>query len=595
MREFEFDRDEEQSAQPAQPELTNESDKTDPAEQNEPIEQTEMSGQDEQPEQSSPADGAVPAAMPTEENPANAAPAQAPADGTIPEQVQRPAAGQTGTNPQYNPYFQGYSRPQQPQYGQPYGQQQNPQNRGYWNSNPYARPVQPQNPGQQGFQNPQNPQTFQNPQNEPYTPGHSYGQNGGQITYTPTPVSAKKPKKPVTRSALAAVVAISLVLSALAGFGGALLADKLSAPKTETAVTAPEKSVLATSGDPVVIYRSVEDAPTSTSGSEGGDLTYAQVATMVKDSVVEINTEYTVYSMWFQYASGGAGSGVILSEDGYIITNNHVVTNESTGEIAETITVRLTDGTEYKAKVVGTDADADIAMLKIEATGLTAAQCGNSDLLTVGEELLVVGNPLGELGGTVSNGIVSATEREIQVEGVTMSLIQTNAAVNPGNSGGGMFNMKGQLVGVVNAKSSGTGIEGLGFAIPINDALNVSEQLLEYGYVRGKTMIGVTFKEMSSNSLFYFYDIKEGVYVESLMEGYNDKALQVGDRVVAVNGDTITSYTDIKAIVSAASVGDKLTFQVERNGKLTEVEVTCFEKVPDTAQEQDIDFGDQKK
>ncbi len=162
-----------------------------------------------------------------------------------------------------------------------------------------------------------------------------------------------------------------------------------------------------------------------------------------------------------------------------------------------------------------------------------------------------------------------------------MNLIQTNAAVNPGNSGGGMFNMKGQLVGVVNAKSSGTGIEGLGFAIPVNEALNVAQQLLEYGYVRGKTMIGVTFSEVSSNSFYFYYNIKAGVYVDSLTEGYNDDVLQPGDRVVAVNGDTVSSTSEIKAIVTAASVGDKLKFQVERNGKLMEVEVECFEKVPE--------------
>ena len=203
---------------------------------------------------------------------------------------------------------------------------------------------------------------------------------------------------------------------------------------------------------------------------------------------------------------------------------------------------------------------------------------------------MIVGNPLGELGGTVTNGIVSATEREIEVNGVTMNLIQTNAAVNPGNSGGGMFNMKGQLVGIVNAKSSGTGIEGLGFAIPINKALNVTEQLLEYGYVRGKTMIGVTFSEISSNNFFYYYNLKAGVYVDSLTKGYNDDVLQVGDRVVAINGSTISSYSEIKAIVTSASVGDKLTFQVERNGKLMEVEVECFEKVPDT--QNNIEFDD---
>ena len=187
----------------------------------------------------------------------------------------------------------------------------------------------------------------------------------------------------------------------------------------------------------------------------------------------------------------------------------------------------------------------------------------------------------------------------MDVNGVTMHLIQSNAAVNPGNSGGGMFNMKGELIGIVNAKSSGTGIEGLGFAIPINEALRINEQLLQYGYVRGKTMIGVSFEDVSSsNSFMYFYNysnIKPGVYVRSLVEGYNDKVLQEGDRVIAVNGNEISTSADIKSIVSESSVGDKLTFQLYREGKLIEVEVTCYEKVPDGKQGADIQFEEDKQ
>ncbi|MBQ9718501.1 MAG: trypsin-like peptidase domain-containing protein, partial [Clostridia bacterium] len=241
---------------------------------------------------------------------------------------------------------------------------------------------------------------------------------------------------------------------------------------------------------------------------------------------------------------------------------------------------------------IGADADSDIAVLKIEAQGLTFAVAGNSDNLAVGEEVVVVGNPLGELGGTVTNGIVSATEREMEVNGVTMSLIQSNAAVNPGNSGGGMFNMKGELIGIVNAKSSGTGIEGLGFAIPINEALRINEQLLQYGYVRGKTMIGVQFQDISNNMFMNYYNLKPGVYVYALTEGYNDTVLEEGDRVIAVNGSEISSSSDIKAIVTESSVGDKLKFQLYREGKLIEVEVTCYEKVPDGKQGADIQFED---
>lgn len=484
-----------------------------------------------------------------------------------------------------NPYFEGFSQNNQ--------SAQNGQQNPYNNPNgQYSRYTQNSQYGYNPQQNQQNPQNQQNAYNYSHTYNAPY-HSQGQISYTPNAPKAKKEKKskPVTRGALAAVVALSVLLSGGIGYGSAMLASRnVSEPTVTTdGSTSTPASTANSNGGNVVIYRSVDEVKTST----GDDSTYttAQVAAMVKDSVVEINTEYSSTSRgWYNYVQQGAGSGVIISTDGYIITNCHVITDEDTGAVADSITVRLTSGDEYDASVVGYDSEADIAIIKIEATGLTAAQCGNSDDLAVGEDVMVVGNPLGELGGTVTNGIVSATQREIEVNGVKMNLIQTNAAVNPGNSGGGMFNMKGQLIGIVNAKSSGTGIEGLGFAIPVNEALNVSEQLLEYGYVRGKTMIGVSFSEVSSNSFYFYYNIKAGVYVDSLTKGYNDDVLKPGDRVVAVNGNTVSTVSEIKSYVTSASVGDKLTFQIERDGKLMEVEVKCFEKVPDAGN--NIEFSE---
>ena len=346
------------------------------------------------------------------------------------------------------------------------------------------------------------------------TPNNSYGNPYGQgIAYTPeTKKKAKKEKKGISRGAVAALCRITILLSTAGGFVGSYAANKMGANKQDNGL-----SNLVGSGnnismnDPMVIYRDIQNVETSVDKSGGEALSFSDVAALVKDSVVEITTEYNVQSTWYNYVTQGAGSGVIISENGYIVTNAHVITGE-TGSVADNIIVRLTNGQEYAAASVGYDTDSDIAILKIDASGLSAAICGNSDNLAVGEELVVVGNPLGELGGTVTNGIVSATEREISVNGVKMHLIQTNAAVSPGNSGGGMFNMEGKLVGIINAKSSGTGVEGLGFAIPINDALTVTEQLMEYGYVRGKTYIGVGFDVVSSsNTFYYFYGIKPGV------------------------------------------------------------------------------------
>ena len=291
-------------------------------------------------------------------------------------------------------------------------------------------------------------------------------------------VAVGQKTKRKTFKAYAALFMACAVISGVFGFGGTALALRTNA------VTEPVTAVQTVkSSTPVIRQVSTLKGVTSTAGE---DLTYAEAAAIVKDSVVEINTEYTVRNSWFQYATGGAGSGVILSYDGYIITNAHVILDENMRNPADTITVRLTDGTEYRAAIVNYDTYEDIALLKIDASGLTPAHIGDSDELVVGEEVLVVGNPLGELGGTVTNGIISATEREIEVEDTMMTLLQTNAAVNLGNSGGGMFNLKGELVGIVNAKSSGSGIEGIGFAIPSNQAISIAEKLMDSDYVAEK-------------------------------------------------------------------------------------------------------------
>ena len=419
-----------------------------------------------------------------------------------------------------------------------------------------------------------------------------FNQSNISGSYQPQHNKPVKEKKPLTRKTLAWACAICVLLSGAFGFGGSYLANRVTASAPAVLSSDTQAARNSSASTPIVVYKAADTTGNTASranaadSSTGGDMTYAQVAAIVKDSVVEINTEYKTENVWFQYTTGGAGSGVILTEDGYIVTNAHVILDSNQQNVADTITVRLTDGTEYPAEVKAYDTDEDIAIVKIDAKGLKAVKCGDSDKLIVGQELVIVGNPLGELGGTVTNGIVSATERKIQVGGVTMHLIQTNAAVNPGNSGGGMFNMRGELVGIVNAKSSGTGIEGLGFAIPVNKAISVTEELITKGYVSGKPMIGVSFEDVANNTGSFFFggstsSIKPGVYVRSLVKGMNDKVLKEGDRIIAVNGDEISSSEDIKAAVSAASIGDKLTFQLYRDNKLMEVTVTVFERTPD--------------
>lgn len=299
----------------------------------------------------------------------------------------------------------------------------------------------------------------------------------------------------------------------------------------------------------------------------------------VADSVVEITTE-TVQSGMFtgQYVTEGAGSGVIIDGSGLIVTNNHVIDG------ASYVTVRLTDGSEYSASLVGKDASSDLAVIKIDPAdkSLTVAAFGCSGDLIVGEDVIAIGNPLGSLGGTLTTGVISATERNIYVDGEHMVLLQTNAAINPGNSGGGLFNMAGRLVGVVNAKASGEDLEGLGFAIPIDIAHKVIEDLINFGYVRGIADHGLVLLDVNSQNLPYAYQkygiTSTGVVVVGSQYG---GSFEYGDVVIAVNGTEISSSNEVDIAVKSHGVGETVIFTVLRNGKTVSVSLTLREKVPE--------------
>lgn len=317
-------------------------------------------------------------------------------------------------------------------------------------------------------------------------------------------------------------------------------------------------------------------------GSTGyQDLTVSGVVALVSNSVVEITTTQVETDSYFgNYVTSGAGSGVLIDAggNGYIITNNHVIDG------ADRIVVRLTDGTEYEAALLGGDEDYDIAVLKIEATGLPYATMGSSASLTVGEEVVAIGNPLGKLGGTVTNGIISALDRRITVDGHQMTLLQTNAAINPGNSGGGLFNMAGELIGIVNAKQADTGIEGLGFAIPIDIAWAAAEDIIAHGYVTGKPNVG--FEVAESKEGFYEtegwnrYSYPAGVYVVQSEQ----QALKRLDRIISVNGVTINSLSDYYTVVNSLSIGDVVEITVSRregrNFRQGVVQITVSEYKP---------------
>ncbi len=312
-------------------------------------------------------------------------------------------------------------------------------------------------------------------------------------------------------------------------------------------------------------------------GEVGTLMTKSQVAALVKDSVVEITTEQVVNgnSFW-QYVQSGAGSGVIISDDGLVVTNNHVISG------ASKITVRLTNGNEYEATLIGTDASTDIAVLRIKPNEkLTVATLGSSSTLSIAEEIIVIGNPLGRLGGTVTNGIVSALAREITIDGENMTLIQTNAAVNPGNSGGGMFNLYGELVGVVNAKSTGEDVEGLGFAIPIDTAYDIVLQLMDYGYVRGRVDHGLDLIDINDLFTAASYKVSSlGVYV---YESKFTEEIKNGDRIASINGTEVSSSAGVKEALYGCKVGDTVDVTVVRRGKYVDVKLTLREYIPEEA------------
>ncbi|MCR5004275.1 MAG: trypsin-like peptidase domain-containing protein [Clostridiales bacterium] len=313
--------------------------------------------------------------------------------------------------------------------------------------------------------------------------------------------------------------------------------------------------------------------------SNGQSLSTQEIASCAADAVVEITTEAVKTGNYMQqYVASGAGSGVIISEDGYIITNNHVI------EDATQITVTTTDGTAYEAKLVGRDDNLDVALLKIEASGLTVASFGDSDQLALGEEVVAIGNPLGQLGGTVTEGIVSSLNREITIDGKAMTLLQTDAAINPGNSGGGLFNDQGQLIGLVVAKSSGEDVEGLGFAIPINNVQAILNDLLNYGYTKGKAYLGVSLLDITSEQMARMYNVTEiGTYIYSVQDGSAaaDAGLKSGDRIISVNGQEIADSDALRELISASTVGDTLEFVIQRGLGEDAVTVTVGEYVPE--------------
>ena len=270
------------------------------------------------------------------------------------------------------------------------------------------------------------------------------------------------------------------------------------------------------------------------------------------------------------------GSGIILSKDGLILTNTHVIEN------CDTASVTLFDNSSYDAALVGADSTSDIAVLRIEATGLTPASFGDSAELAIGDKVAAIGNPLGEtFRMTLTDGIISAIDRGISYNGHSMTLLQTNTAINEGNSGGALFNMYGQVIGVTNMKmmSSYSSIEGIGFAIPSSTIAAVADSLMQYGEVRGRTAIGITVGAIPENVTSH-YDLPTGLYVSAVEEKSDAaaKGIQQGDILTAVNGSPASATSDILTVKNTLSVGDTITFTIWRDGETFDVDVTLVDE-----------------
>lgn len=344
--------------------------------------------------------------------------------------------------------------------------------------------------------------------------------------------------------------------------------------------TAASRYIPSLSGNDTTLY-SGEHPPVAVNMSvisTDQPMTGSQVYAANVGSSVGITTELVTTNYWGQTVRGAAaGSGFVVSKDGYVLTNYHVIDG------ASTIKVAFVDGTTYDATLVGGEEANDIAVLKINADNLTPVILGNSDNLVVGEQVCAIGNPLGELTFTFTSGYVSALDRSITMEnGEIMNMLQTDTAINSGNSGGPLFNMYGQVIGITTAKyssssSSSASVEGIGFAIPINDVKEMVTDIIEKGYVTGKPNVGILMNDVSTEA--QRYGIPAGAYVEAVLENScGEKAgLKQGDIITAVDNSAVTSSSQLSSAVKNYKAGDTVTFTIYRDKELQTIEVTLDE------------------
>ncbi len=397
-----------------------------------------------------------------------------------------------------------------------------------------------------------------------------------EITYYPEDYSQNKKKHTFLKILGGLLFAVVISASSIGGY----IAISGNGPQFLGAVSSSQQSSSSSSSS-----SSSENQSLIKLASKTNALSIPEIVKKVTPSVVGISSVFPSTSSSFNFQGitpseqTATGTGIIMSQDGYIITNAHVISDSDTGQTASAINVVLNDKTEYPATVIGCDTKTDLAVIKIQATGLTPAEFGDSSALEVGELAVAIGNPLGfELSGSVTAGIISAVDRKITIDDRTMTYIQTDAAINPGNSGGPLLNCYGQVIGINSAKISSSDVEGLGFAIPINSATPIVNDLIKNGYVTGRPLIGLSGEDIT-DVMAKYYNIPQGVYVRFITSGSSAEAagVKVGDIIVGINGTTIKTMSELNEIKDKFKPGDKITLTVYRNGKNLDISLTLAE------------------
>ena len=411
----------------------------------------------------------------------------------------------------------------------------------------------------------------------------------------------KKKKSPSGFGRILALCLCCAIIGGSSGYFGAVLANNTNGnnaaaiPPTSNAPEHPDGKTEAQTVIPPVPSNTVNP----TISVDGAEISAEQLYEMACPQTVGISSEITTANIFGQPTSSSvSGSGFIISSDGYILTNYHVV-QEAHARGTE-IKVMLHNGDSYPAEVVGFENDGtDIAVLKIDATGLSPVTIGDSDNLKVGETVYALGNPLGELLYTITRGMVSAMDRVIatsQYEVDKINMFQVDVAINNGNSGGPIFNTRGEVVGIATAKFTATGVEGLGFALPINDAVNLANDIIKNGYVSGKAEFGVKIEDTYGPYIAQYYGMPEGAYVVSVEPGSCSETagIQSGDVIIALDNTEIRSYSDLKIAKRDYSAGDTATVKVYRDGEYLEMTIVFDESTSTSGNQTETDSSKQR-